>query len=68
MHAFQLSGDNMHYSVGPWIVHETHKYFIKKNIRNESHSTIYTFKNYVVIVFLVFSKISDIQTNPKSEF
>ena len=43
----------------------THKrhFFIK----NESHGTIYTFKNYFAIVFSVFSfsKISSIQTDPR---
>ena len=35
-------------------------------IKNESHGTIHTFKNYFVTVFLVFSftKISFIQTDP----
>ena len=40
MHAYQLSGDNMHYSVGPWIVHETHKYFIKKKKTLETSLTV----------------------------
>ena len=34
-------------------------------IKNGSHSTIHTFKNYFVTVFSVFNKISDIQTHPK---
>ena len=36
-------------------------------IKNGSHGTIYTFKNYFVTVFSVFSfsKISSIQTDPK---
>ena len=38
-------------------------FFNKIFIKNESHGTIYTFKNYFVIVFLVFSKISGIQTD-----
>ena len=33
-------------------------------IKNGSHSTIYTFKNYFATVFLVSVKISSIQTNP----
>ena len=46
-------------------VHGTHNYFIqKKYIKNESHGTIHTFKNYFVTVFSVFSKISYIQTYP----
>ena len=32
-------------------------------IKNESHGTIHTFKNYFTTVFLVFSKISCIQTD-----
>ena len=47
------------------IVHETHNHFIQKNIKNRSHDTIYTFENYFVTVFLVFSKISCIQMDPK---
>ena len=42
--------------------------FRKKNIKNESHGTIYIFKNYFATVFSVFSKISYIQTDPKSWF
>ena len=38
---------------------------LKKYIKNESHNTIHTFKNYFVIVFLIFSKISYIQIDPK---
>ena len=34
-------------------------------IKNGSHSTIHIFKNYFVTMFLVFSKISCIQTDPK---
>ena len=41
-------------------------FFSKTFIKNWSHGTIHTFKNYFVIVFLVFSKISSIQTYPKS--
>ena len=40
------------------IVHEL------KNIKNESHGTIHTFKNYFTIVFSVSAKISCIQMNP----
>ena len=46
---------------------------ILKNIKNESHDTIYTFKNYFITVFSVFSfqfsistTINSIQTDPKS--
>ena len=39
-------------------IHETHNHFIQKKILNESHGTIYTFKNYFTTVFLVFSKIN----------
>ena len=38
--------------------------FSKFFIKNESHSTIHTFKNYFATVFSVFSKISCIQTYP----
>ena len=38
------------------IVHGIHNHFIqKKNIKNESHGTIYTFKNYFTTAFSVFS-------------
>ena len=36
-------------------------FFNKIFIKNGSHGTIYTFKNYFVIVFSVFNKISSIQ-------
>ena len=40
----------------PCTVHGTHKYFFNKIfIKIGSHSTIYTFKNYFVTVFWVFS-------------
>ena len=44
--------------------------FRKKNIKNESHGTIHTFKNYFVTVFSIFSfnKISNIQMDPKCAF
>ena len=35
----------------------------KTFIKNEFHSTIHTFKNYFITVFLIFSKISCIQTD-----
>ena len=41
-------------------------FFTKTFIKSGSHSTIHTFKNYFTIVFSVFSKISIIQTDPKS--
>ena len=37
-------------------------------IKNESHYTIYTFKNYFAIIFSVFSKISGIQMDLKYVF
>ena len=37
-------------------VHGTYSHFIhKKNIKNRSHGTIHTFKNYFAIVFSIFS-------------
>ena len=36
----------------------------KKKIKNESHSTIHTFKNYFATVFSVLTTISSIQTDP----
>ena len=44
---------------------ETWKYFIKKNFKTRFYSIIYLFKNYFIIVFLVFSKISSIQIHQK---
>ena len=35
-------------------------FFNKTFIKNGSHDTIHTFKNYFATVFLIFSKISDI--------
>ena len=43
---------------------QTSFFFNKTFIKNGSHSTIHTFKNYFATVFSVFSKISDIQTDP----
>ena len=66
----------MHCSVGPmhWSVSPVHclrnpqiSFFIKTFIKNGSHCTIHTFKNYFTTVFLVFSKISCIQTDPNSQ-
>ena len=42
-------------------------FFNKTLIKNGSHGTIHTFKNYFATVFSVFSKISSIQTYPKSK-
>ena len=53
------SWDKCHFHALFWYclctVHGTHSYFIKKNIKNESHSTIHTFKNYFATVFSIFS-------------
>ena len=38
-------------------------FFTQTFIKNGSHDTIHTFKNYFVTVFSVFSKISGIQTD-----
>ena len=43
-------------------------FFNKTFIKNRSHDTIHTFKNYFITVFSVFSKISGIQTHPKCTF
>ena len=40
-------------------------FFNNTFIKNGSHDTIHTFKNYFVTVFSVFSKISSIQTHSK---
>ena len=66
LHAFQLQGTKctvhvlfIHYSRDP------QPFYLEKNIyiKNCSHGTIHLFKNYFVIVFSVFNKISCIQTN-----
>ena len=51
----------------PCTMHGTHKllFFNKTFIKNGSHNTIHTFKNYFATVFSVFSKISGIQTHHK---
>ena len=57
----------MHCLVG--LVHDlwdSQVLYSEKNIKNGSHDIIHTFKNYFAIVFSVFSKISGIQTDPKS--
>ena len=69
----QLLGDSalfMHYSCTIYhclrTVHRpTITLFRKKYIKNGSHDTIHTFKNYFNTMFSVFSKISCIQTDPK---
>ena len=50
-------------------IHCIYTVHVLKNIKNGSHDTIYTFKNYFATVFLVFSfqfsvTISSIQTHP----
>ena len=46
-------------------VHGTYNHFIQKKIKNGSHGIIHTFKNYFATMFSIFSKISDIQMDPK---
>ena len=43
--------------MGPYSGHRTHKhlFFTQTLIKNRSHSTIHTFKNCFVVVFLVLS-------------
>ena len=64
VHAFRLNcaGDIVHA-----LFTRPKTTLLRKNIKNGSYSTIYTFKNYFAIVFSVFSKISCIQTNPINE-
>ena len=52
--------------VGPVYYSQNPQIFFFNNffIKNGFHSTIYTSKNYFTIVFSVFSKINDIQTDP----
>ena len=56
-HAFSVFWDNYHYLCNAVTLSMGHIaiLFKKKNIKNESHGTIYTFKNYFATVFLVFS-------------
>ena len=51
----------VHYSRDPQT-----SFFNKTFIKNGSHDTIHTFKNYFVTVFSVFNKISGIQTHLRS--
>ena len=49
-------------------IHCIYTVHVLKNIKNESHDTIYTFKNYFITMFSVFSfqfltTISSIQTH-----
>ena len=37
------------------LIYETHNHFIQKNIKNRSHITIHTFKNYFITIFSVFN-------------
>ena len=59
----------MHCSMGP--VHCARdlqtSFFNKTFIKNWSHGTIHTFKNYFAIMFSVFGKISSIQTDSKKQ-
>ena len=50
----------LHYSVGPMYYSRDPQasFFNKIFIKNGSHSTIHTFKNYFATIFSVFSKIS----------
>ena len=54
-----------------WIycLHTVHHYsytvHVLKNIKNGSHDTIYTFKNYFATIFSVLTTISSIQTHPQ---
>ena len=56
-----------HCSMGPvhYLRDPQISFFNKTFTKNGPYSTIHTFKNYFVIVFLVFSKISGIQTHLK---
>ena len=49
-------------------VHGIHNHFIQKNIKNGSHDTIHTFRNYFATVFSSFSQISYIQTDQNIPF
>ena len=46
----------------------TNLFFTKNFIKDGSHCTIHTFKNYFATVFSIFSKISSIQTDSKYLF
>ena len=68
IHAFQ--GDKIYCSQLQQhcsrIVQGIHNHFIqKKNIKNGTHNTIHTFKNYFITIFLVFSKINCVQMDSK---
>ena len=46
------------------VYHCSNTVYTLKNIKNRSHDTIYTFKNYFATVFSVSATISSIQTDP----
>ena len=46
-------------------MHCAYTVHVLKNIKNGSHGTIYTFKNYFATVFSVSATISSIQTDSK---
>ena len=56
----------MYYSVFTHCSRDPHSLYSEKNIKNGSHNTIHTFKNYFATVISVFSKISCIQMDPKN--
>ena len=58
-HVSMLSSGSCALFMGP-----TNLFFQQTFIKNEFQGTIHTFKNYFTTVFLVFSKISGIQTDP----
>ena len=43
------------FQAGPYIIHWTHKYFIKKKFKTTSHSIIHTLKNYFATAFSIFN-------------
>ena len=60
----------IHYSVSPvhYLQDPQIHFFCKNFIKNRSHGTIHTFKNYFAIIFSVFNKISDIQIHLKLSY
>ena len=69
-HGFQLLGNKFYYLfiVYTLFMHcswDLQPLYSEKNIKNRTHNTIHTFKNYFITIFLVFNKINCVQMDSK---
>ena len=65
---FFLGAHSITFERFQWVLYTVHKiyklfFFSKTFNKNGSNDTIYTFENYFITIFLIFSKISIIQTD-----